>query len=199
MKCPNCGSYRGVCHCTWTDMWRAMEQARQKERRQRREERDRREAERRAAKGAGMSETTAGGLLWEAMDDEGRKSQLIAMTKRAADLTARLAAAEADNDRIRKQRDDAEKERHDALERLAEVEAERDVERRDRTAAEFELLAARDDLTAAEAKSTAEYKRGFIDGLTEYAWWKDGVQYVGSCGTTLEQAIERIQGTKGEE
>lgn len=46
-------------------------------------------------------------------------------------------------------------------------------------------------LAEAEAKSTEEYRRGFIDGLKEYAWWKDGVQYVGSCGTTLEQAIER--------
>lgn len=34
-------------------------------------------------------------------------------------LTTRLAAAEAEQDRIRKQRDDAEAERHDALERLA--------------------------------------------------------------------------------
>jgi len=29
---------------------------------------------------------------------------------------------------------------------------------------------------------------GFLDGLREYAWWKDGVQYVGSCGTTLQRA-----------
>ena len=32
---------------------------------------------------------------------------------------------------------------------------------------------------------------GFVAGLKEYAWWKDGVQYVGSCGTTLQKAIER--------
>ena len=32
---------------------------------------------------------------------------------------------------------------------------------------------------------------GFIAGLAEYAWWKDGTQYVGSCGTTLTEAIER--------
>lgn len=30
---------------------------------------------------------------------------------------------------------------------------------------------------------------GYIAGLREYAWWKDGVQYVGSCGTTLKDAI----------
>ena len=34
---------------------------------------------------------------------------------------------------------------------------------------------------------------GFVAGLREYAWWKDGTQYVGSCGTTLEKAIERAQ------
>jgi hypothetical protein len=32
------------------------------------------------------------------------------------------------------------------------------------------------------------YKKGFEDGLTAYAWWKDGTQFVGSCGTTLKEA-----------
>lgn len=35
------------------------------------------------------------------------------------------------------------------------------------------------------------YDKGFIAGLTAFAWWKDGVQYVGTCGTTLKDAIER--------
>jgi hypothetical protein len=34
------------------------------------------------------------------------------------------------------------------------------------------------------------YLRGFIDGLRHFAWWKDGVEYVGTCGTTLKQAID---------
>ena len=34
---------------------------------------------------------------------------------------------------------------------------------------------------------------GLIEGVTKYAWWKDGTQYVGTCGTTLQEAIERIQ------
>ena len=25
-------------------------------------------------------------------------------------------------------------------------------------------------------------------GMTRFAWWKDGTQYVGTCGTTLAQA-----------
>jgi len=32
---------------------------------------------------------------------------------------------------------------------------------------------------------------GYIEGLKAYAWWKDGVQYVGTCGTTLEAAIQK--------
>lgn len=34
------------------------------------------------------------------------------------------------------------------------------------------------------------YLHGKMDGLTEYAWWKDGTQYVGTCGTTLLEALE---------
>ena len=34
---------------------------------------------------------------------------------------------------------------------------------------------------------------GVIAGLREYAWWKDGTQYVGSCGTTLKDAIARAE------
>ncbi len=37
-----------------------------------------------------------------------------------------------------------------------------------------------------------KYKEGFIAGLQEYAWWKDGVQQVGTCGTTLKEAIEQV-------
>lgn len=34
---------------------------------------------------------------------------------------------------------------------------------------------------------------GYVEGLKAYAWWKDGVQYVGSCGTTLNDAIKRAE------
>lgn len=30
---------------------------------------------------------------------------------------------------------------------------------------------------------------GYLAGLEAYAWWNDGVQYVGSCGKTLADAI----------
>lgn len=44
-------------------------------------------------------------------------------------------------------------------------------------------------------KTTADidqeaYDRGFQDGLRAYAINKDGKQYVGSCGTTLQKALE---------
>lgn len=35
-------------------------------------------------------------------------------------------------------------------------------------------------------------KEGLVEGLTRFAWWKDGVRYVGTCGTTLKKAIEDI-------
>jgi len=35
-----------------------------------------------------------------------------------------------------------------------------------------------------------------ITGITMYAWWKDGVQYVGTCGTTLAKAVDQIRNPK---
>jgi hypothetical protein len=43
-----------------------------------------------------------------------------------------------------------------------------------------------------EAKKGA-YFDGLIEGMTRFAWWKDGVQYVGTCGKTLNQAIEEAK------
>lgn len=34
------------------------------------------------------------------------------------------------------------------------------------------------------------YNRGFVDGVTKYAWWRDGTQYVGTCGITLKDAVK---------
>ena len=36
------------------------------------------------------------------------------------------------------------------------------------------------------------YAAGVETGFRKYAWWKDGIQYVGSCGTTLEDALKEI-------
>jgi len=37
-----------------------------------------------------------------------------------------------------------------------------------------------------------KYRAGYEAGLRAYAWWKDGVQYVGTCGTTLDEALGEI-------
>ena len=43
-----------------------------------------------------------------------------------------------------------------------------------------------------EQESKDNYSRGIMRGLSMYAWWKDGIQYVGTCGTTLKEAISRV-------
>jgi len=45
---------------------------------------------------------------------------------------------------------------------------------------------------AIDAAIEAARREGFIEGLTEYAWWKDGEQYVGTCGTRLNDAIRAL-------
>lgn len=47
---------------------------------------------------------------------------------------------------------------------------------------EFETLA---DLNEA-------YYNGVREGIEQYAHWKDGEQFVGTCGTTLKLALKRI-------
>lgn len=37
------------------------------------------------------------------------------------------------------------------------------------------------------------YMQGYRDGLAAFAWWKDGEQYVGTCGATLKQALEKME------
>ena len=34
-----------------------------------------------------------------------------------------------------------------------------------------------------------DFEKGLVQGIMMYAWWKDGVQYVGTTGKTLERAI----------
>ena len=36
------------------------------------------------------------------------------------------------------------------------------------------------------------YFRGLKEGIRRFAWWKDGVQYVGTTGTSLKEALEDI-------
>ena len=36
------------------------------------------------------------------------------------------------------------------------------------------------------------YCEGMREGVRRFAWWKDGTQYVGFCGTTLDKALQGI-------
>ncbi len=51
-----------------------------------------------------------------------------------------------------------------------------------------------------ESRVLSDYEMGYIDGMTAYAWWKDGVEMVGTCGKTLESAIGKFlnRQTRGE-
>jgi len=42
-----------------------------------------------------------------------------------------------------------------------------------------------------EAEIRAYYE-GKIDGVRLFAWWKDGEQYVGTCGNTLKEAQREL-------
>ena len=42
------------------------------------------------------------------------------------------------------------------------------------------------------------HKRGLIEGIKMFAWYKDGVQYVGTTGTTLKQALAEIDSEYGQ-
>lgn len=35
-------------------------------------------------------------------------------------------------------------------------------------------------------------REGIIEGMARFAWWQNGEQMVGSCGTTLAQAIKDL-------
>jgi len=36
------------------------------------------------------------------------------------------------------------------------------------------------------------YFDGVREGIRMYAWWRDGIQYCGTTGTTLKQALEEV-------
>lgn len=36
------------------------------------------------------------------------------------------------------------------------------------------------------------YFDGLREGIRMYAWWKDGIQYVGTTGRTLKEALAEI-------
>jgi hypothetical protein len=39
---------------------------------------------------------------------------------------------------------------------------------------------------------TRAYYKGLREGIERFAWWRDGVQYVGTTGRTLKEALDAI-------
>lgn len=37
------------------------------------------------------------------------------------------------------------------------------------------------------------YYEGLREGVERYAWWRDGIQYVGTTGRTLKEALVDIE------
>jgi hypothetical protein len=44
-----------------------------------------------------------------------------------------------------------------------------------------------------EREEIQTYYSGVAEGIAKYAHWKDGVQYVGTTGKTLKQALEDLK------
>lgn len=47
-------------------------------------------------------------------------------------------------------------------------------------------------MSAKSSEEINDYFDGMVDGIIMYAHWKDGVQYVGTTGKTLEAALKSI-------
>jgi hypothetical protein len=43
-----------------------------------------------------------------------------------------------------------------------------------------------------QLQMTQAYHEGLRDGIHRYAHWQDGVQYVGTTGRTLQQALDSV-------
>lgn len=39
---------------------------------------------------------------------------------------------------------------------------------------------------------TEEYANGYLDALHDFAHWKDGQMYVGTCGTTYKEVVAKV-------
>jgi len=52
-----------------------------------------------------------------------------------------------------------------------------------------------EDLIADAIKDAEQvaYRAGQKRGICRYAWWKDGVEYVGTCRTPLAKALEQLE------
>lgn len=49
-----------------------------------------------------------------------------------------------------------------------------------------------------QEKNDPAFWQGARQGLRLYAWWKDGVEYIGTRGTTLRQALKDVEDAERE-
>lgn len=49
---------------------------------------------------------------------------------------------------------------------------------------------------ARKASSDSDFKAGLKEGLRMFAWWKDGTQYVGTCGGILKDVLAEVDDGK---
>jgi hypothetical protein len=56
-----------------------------------------------------------------------------------------------------------------------------------------EELASVDNKRMVEKLIDAAYRKGYAAALVRFAWWEDGVQYVGTTGTTLVDALKKLK------
>ena len=109
------------------------------------------------------------------------------------DCCQHIAALESENAELLAQIESERKEYRDAAnEGARQFREENDELEQDRDA--WKLLAGlrEEKIKRLKQDASSEFLRGVVEGLTKYAWWADGTLYVGTCGTTLQRAIERV-------
>jgi hypothetical protein len=56
-----------------------------------------------------------------------------------------------------------------------------------------ELTQEEEDVESLKFHLNRIFRDGIIVGISQFAHWKDGIQYVGTTGTTLKKAIEEVK------
>jgi len=121
-------------------------------------------------------------------------NRVLKMEKGEAEATAQKEAAERQREADQKVK--AEQEAAQAV--VAEAaKTEKPVHVSEATAQPVVAESRKPTLHSAQpsgvaATTMSDYQQGYIDGLEAFAWWKDGAQYVGTTGMTLDRAIHNF-------
>lgn len=118
-------------------------------------------------------------------------------------ITARIAEAKAaEEKRLEAERERIRQEEQAKAAREAAQQASNQQEKPEEPASEKPAEKPVQAAATASSQSTAatqveltDYQQGWIDGVVEFAHWKDGVQYVGTGGKTLKDVVDRFLST----